>query len=153
MTKIRFENLLEELGKALNIPGLKPDNNNCCLIKLNNGVELHLEIDLNSDRLFVGADLGAIPLGKYRENLFKTALKANGTPHPRYGVFALSKPSEHLVMHETLPFEELNGKKLTEFITFFSDKAFKWQEALSKSEIPLLSSTSRVGGGMFGLAP
>lgn len=149
-----FGALLDELGKILQMP-LAPDSNNSCLIKFKEGVTIQLEMDRgNNQFLIIGSDLGAIPAGKYRENLFQEALKANGMPSPRYGTFAYSKQADHLILFEMMNLQEITGGKIAEFLPFFIEKAKVWSQALTKGEIPIVASvyTSRPTG-LFGLKP
>src|SRR5262245_58766423 len=93
-----FGALLQELGDSLEKADLHPDRNNSCLIRMKGGQEIQFELDRSSQFLIVGADLGAVPPGKYRENLFREALKANDMPHPIHGILAYSKKTDHLVL-------------------------------------------------------
>ena len=65
--------LLQELGKSLEIAELSPDENNSCLIELKNGQQIQLELDRSGQFFVIGADIGMVPPGKYRENLFRQA--------------------------------------------------------------------------------
>lgn len=150
-----FGTILQELGKLLEIPDLHPDRNHSCLIKLKNGQSIQLELDRGGHFLILGADLGEVPPGKYRENLFKEALKANEMPYPLHGILAYSKKSEHLILFEKLYARELNGEKVFAALTPFAEKALIWEEALKHNDIPVLSQVQSPGrsSGMFGLRP
>lgn len=147
--------LLQELGKSLKVADLHPDSNNSCLIKLTNGQQIQVELDRSAEFLILGADLGTVPPGKYRENLFKEALKANDLPHPIHGILAFSKKTEHLVIYERIPIRDLTGEKIAEEITPFTEKALVWENALKRGEVPSIAQfkTSDKGSGMFGLRP
>ena len=86
----KFDNLIQELGTVLKIK-LKPDKNNACLLRFKNGMQIQLEADSRSEKLILASDLGQIPQGRFRENIFREALKANGLPPPRNGIFAYGK--------------------------------------------------------------
>lgn len=149
-----FGALLQELGKMLKIPHLQPDQNNSCLIKFNNGLSIQLELDKGGYFLLIGCDLGPVPPGRYRENVFREALMANGMPYPRYGDFSYSRKSDHLLLTSRLPIKDLNGEKIALELTPFIEKANNWQNSLSRGEIPShIPSTlsSKGGSGMFGL--
>lgn len=77
-----FEALLQELARALQIDQLKPDSNNSCLIQMPNGPKVQLEVNKQEDRLIMGSNLGFLPVGRYREDVFREALKANNLPPP-----------------------------------------------------------------------
>lgn len=148
--------ILQELGKSSLIPisDLHPDRNNSCLIKLRGGVEVQIEPDKSGENLLIGCDLGDLPGGRYRENLFREALKSNGQSHPRYGTFAYSKRTDHLILYETLNMQDLTGDKVAEFLVKFVEKALVWKNAMKNGDIPTISNirTSKFGG-IFGLKP
>lgn len=149
-----FGTLLQELGKALSVE-LRPDEHNSCLIRFRGGLEIQIELDQQGQALLVGTDLGVVPPGRYRENLFTEALKANGMPPPRHGIFAYSRQSDHLVLFEKFSLVNLTGDKVADFLTPFMEKAKGWKEAISKNEVPVVSTTftSHAPTGMFGLRP
>lgn len=154
MVKDMFGSLLEDLGKMIKIDQLEPDQHNSCLISFTNGVKVQLEIDHTRSLLIVGCDLGAIPPGRYRENLLREALKANGLPPPRNGNFAFSKKQDHLVMTEELPIKDINPDQIYQLLDPFLKKAKEWQEAITRGDVPtILPGAYRSGtkSGMFGL--
>ena len=148
--------ILQELGRSSVIPisDLHPDSNNSCLIRLKGGVEVQIEQDKSGQNLVIGCDLGDLPPGRYREDLFYEALKSNGMPHPRFGTFAYSKRTDHLILYETMSMQDLTGDKVADFLVKFVEKAFTWKTAIKSNEIPTLSNvrTSKFGG-IFGLKP
>ena len=153
----KFDNLIQELGAALKIK-LKPDKNNACLLRFKNGMQIQLEADSRSEKLILASDLGQIPQGRYRENIFREALKANGLPPPRNGIFAYSKKNESLVLCDSIPLEELTGTKLADYIHSFIQKGELWKNAITRGEVPSfmgneLSFGAAQGqpGGLFGL--
>ena len=147
--------LLIELSKAMKIPELHPDSNNSCMIRLKSGLIIQMEMDHSGQFLILGADLGTVPPGKYRENLFKEALKANDNPYPLNGILSFSRKSGHLVLFEKMYIKDLTGEKIADQVNPFAEKAFLWSEALLHNDIPLInqsSSTQLSGkGGIFGL--
>jgi len=145
--------LLEELGRSLKIANLHPDSNNSCMIRLESGLIIQIELDKGAQFILVGADLGTVPPGKYRENLFREALKTNDLPHPNHGILCYSKKSDHLILYQKIFLKDLNGEKIAAEITPFSEKAYTWSEAIMRNDIPAVnqSFTSQKPGGMFGL--
>lgn len=149
-----FESLLQEFSKAVDIPNLKPDSNNSCLIALPKGPKIQLDIDPTNEFLLIGSELGFIPAGRYRENIFKEALRANSLPQPRYGDFAFSQKKETLLLTAKLHLRDLTGDKIASTYLPFAEKAQHWFDALQKGETPSLTgafSTRKGGAGMFGL--
>lgn len=149
-----FETLLQELGRTEVIPiqDLHPDRNNSCLIRLKGGLEIQIELDGRQERLIIGCDLGAVSTGRYREEVFREALKANGLPYPRWGDFAYSQKSDHLILFQKMHTRDLTGEKVADFLTHFLEKAFQWRDALQRNEVPVVAGfgTTRPMG-MFGL--
>ena len=149
-----FESLLQEFSKAVDIPNLKPDGNNSCLIALPKGPKIQLDIDPTNEFLIIGSEIGFIPAGRYRENIFKEALRANSLPAPRYGDFAFSQKKDTLVLTAKIFLRDLTGEKIASHYTPFAEKAQHWWEAIQKGEVPSITgafSTRKGGTGMFGL--
>jgi len=148
-----YESLLDELSKAANLPTLKPDSNNSCLIKLpENGAKIQIEIDKTGDFLMMASNVGFAPPGRYREALFKEALRHNNTPHPRYGTFCYSENTKQLMLFEYLHIKELNGEKIAAVFGPFSERATFWKQAIERGEVPAgVESVRKGGSGMFGL--
>lgn len=149
-----FESLLQEVGQSLGGLTLKPDENNSCLINLPTGISIQMDLDPSSEFFIVGADIGSIPLGKYRGEVFCQALKANDTPFPRNGIFAYSKQNDHLILFEKLSVIELTGEKILSFLVPLSKKALIWKLAIAQGEVPVIESKQEAGqslGGLFGL--
>ena len=151
-----YESLLEEFSKAAHIPNLKPDANNTCLLGLPNGVKVQIELDSAQTAIIIGSGVGFLPAGRYRETVFKEALKANNLPHPRYGDFAFSKKTDNLILFMKLPLQNLTGDKIAALFAPFSEKAARWKDSIDKGEIPSLYEElgSRKGGrGCLGFKP
>lgn len=149
-----LEALLNELGKAFNIPDLKPDRNKTCLLRMKGDVRIQIELDKDERYLLVATDLGEIPLGRYRQDLMEIGLKMNSLPPPRHGYFAYSRKAGHLVMFEKLWMESLDGGKLREEIELFRTQALIWKEAMQHNELPVISEiTTSDHVGLFGLRP
>jgi Tir chaperone protein (CesT) family len=151
-----FGTLLAELGPLIEAADLHPDRNNSCLITLQSGIQIQLELDKSGQFLILGSDLGSIlQQGKYRENLFQEALKANDLPYPTHGILAYSKKTDHLVLFEKINIRDLTGEKIAAQVTPFLEKAALWSDALKRSEVPSVNQavTGGRGPGMFGLRP
>lgn len=145
--------LLEDIGKILNIPHLAPDANHSCLIKFPKGPPIQIEIDKSGNYLMIGCDLGEIPVGPYRENVFREALKANGQPYPHAAEFAYSKQSNKLVITRYLILQSLRGETVIEALTPFQALADQWHEALTRGDIPISLEGAYQSSGtkMFGM--
>lgn len=147
-----FESLLDELSKALNIPDLHPDQNKACLIKFKTNLRVQVEMDSGQENVLIASTLGTLQDGRYKENILREALKANGLPGPLHGILAYSTKTGHLILFEYLPTKELTGDKIADAIAPFSEKALRWKNAIENNEVPSIA-VFRSSGGMFGLRP
>ena len=155
MATNQYEILLEEIGAILGV-SLYPDQHNTCLVKLENGLEVQFEMDRTGEYLLLGIDLGIVPPGQYREELFKEALRANGqAAPPRAGVLAFSRDTESLVLHEYLHAHNLNGEQVVFTLGLLAEKGLTWHNAVKSGEVPLVETAAGGGPGlgMFGMRP
>jgi len=149
-----FGALLEELGKALDIPNLVPDENDSCLLKIEGNILIQIEMEKSGEFLLMGIDLGEIPLGRYREDLFESALKSNSKPPPLLGVFGFSKKQEHLVLFDKLYTKNLHGERIADHLALMIKKVKVWKEAIEHSEVPVMDEiTTSDHISIFGLKP
>lgn len=148
-----FGSLLEDLGKILNIK-LQPDSHNSCLLKLKTGIKIQIEFDKHQHYLIIGCQLGTVPMSKYRENLFREALKANILPPPRHGILAYSQHLDSMILFERLEISNLTAEKIAAEMGPFAEKAKTWTDAIARGEIPQINPPEKAaskGKGMFGL--
>jgi hypothetical protein len=145
----RFEELLKELGKILNL-SLHPDRHRACNLKINNGLEVQIEINPVKEKLLFVTLIGTIPPGKFRENLLKEALKANNQ-FPRTGILGYSERNNKLTLHEFLPLSEMNGEKMAKYLQQFVLKADEWKVSLETGSIPQISPKKDTS--IFGIKP
>ena len=158
MVSDRFSILIDDLGKALKIK-LAPDSNQACMIQFPDGIEVRIDPDTLGETIYIWSDLGPIPTaGKYRENVFREALKANGLPPPKLGIFGFNPKTESLLLCEQTTIYDLTAVRLAELIQSFALKAKIWKEGIIRGDVPsfraseMSQSGSRGGGsGIFGL--
>ena len=117
----KFTVLLEDLSKSLSL-NLKPDENNSCLIVIQDKIEVQLELDPTESYLIIGSILGELPPGKFREDTLLAALKSNAKPYPRLGTFAYSKKVNSLVLFEKLELEIFTVENILGMLTPFIKK-------------------------------
>lgn len=148
-----FSLLLEELSKALQLPGtLQPDSLNSCVIVFKNEVEVQCEMDPNDKFFMMRAIIEELLPGRYREGILKQALIANNLPDSK-GVFAFQKASNRLVLCRLMSLQHISGDKIAEELQPLVEKAGIWKNAILKGELPPLeSASSSSASGMFGLA-
>lgn len=145
--------ILEELSVLMN-GKLTSNQNSTCMFKFNDTC-VQLEVDKKGEHLLIVAELGTVPVGKYRETLFQEALKQNGIAESSSGSFAYSKQADTLILFDMLHVKDANGQKVFDLLTPFCTKAKSWTEAITRGEIPLTSTVAATGGtrGLFGFRP
>jgi hypothetical protein len=153
-----FDSLLQELGKALKIEDLRLDDVNTCLIKFDTGLLVYIEPYKKSDFMLISTNIGELPGGRYREDVFREALKSNGLSNiGQHGIFAYSEQSNRLILFGLLSLRELNGEKIAAFLYPFMEKALVWKNTIESGNVPVADTmkTSRTSGpiGMFGMRP
>ena len=145
MVTDRFGALIEELSTALQVK-LAPDSHNACRLKFKDKLEVYLQPDATGDELQIVTEIGKPGDGKYRQEIFREALRSNGLPPPRTGIFCYGQKTDTLLLYEFLPMDDLNGIHLADVIAQLSDKARVWRESISRGELPPYRS-GRSGSG------
>ncbi len=130
----KFDNLLFELGKILDVE-LYPDQNRACLLVINNAYRVQLELDKYEENLLFGALIAEIPPGKFRENVLKDALKYNAiAPPKRIGTLGYIDKINTLSLFDFLPIHDLNAQKVSEHLGRFMDQLILWIDALKSNQ-------------------
>lgn len=147
-----FAELLTDLGRAINLP-LHPDKKRLCQLNVNNLFPLQISDDPAKERLLIAALITDLPPGKFRENILKEALKANALV-PSLGTFGFSERNNKLALFTYLPYLNLTGEKIAEFLSPFIDKCLAWRSAIETgAPLPLSPSAKKSEGSIFGLSP
>ena len=135
----RFAILLADLGALIQVP-LHPDHLRCCNLSINGELHVQLKEDESNSRILVGAFLGDVPPGKFRENILKETLKENSL-FPRMGTFGYSERNNQLALFSHVYFEGLRGDTMADFLEPFFEKAFSWRTALQTGQLPQRGQT------------
>jgi hypothetical protein len=146
-----FEELIEKLGIHVGVP-LHLDNKGVCLLVYKEKLKVQIQNYPERERVGIGSFLGEIPPGKFRENVFKEALKANGI-FPSQGSFSYILRNRNLAIWRELPYYELTPDQFSKTIFQFIEKADLWRSCLeSGSLLPVAQQvTSKLPGPMMGL--
>ena len=147
----RFEELLRELGAELGTT-LHSDRRGACRLNINDAIDIQLECDGPQEKLLVATFICDIPPGKFRENILRDSLKANG-PFPENGTLGYSSKNNKLALFKFLKLSELKAKELADFLTLFMEKAKKWRVGVEMGTTASLVPTPppQTASGMFGL--
>lgn len=128
----KFQQLLWDLGEHIDL-ALHVDKNGACNLMLDNNLEIQMQMDKHGEKLLVCAFLGEVPPGRFRENVFKDALKVNGHYRP-FGSLAFYEKRNKLILQQFFPVETLNGEKLFQHLELFIEEAEEWREALASGK-------------------
>lgn len=129
----RFEELLQALGKAFHLK-LHVDRSNACSIQIHDHLVIQLQLDTSQENLWIFSKLIEVPPGKFRENIFREALKANALPDPRTAIFGYLPNTNHLALFQKYPLEVLNGERLAGLIGAFLEMAESWMKAINSGQ-------------------
>ena len=151
MVATLFETLLKEFEPYFRCP-LKPDENESCLIHLGMGFDVQIELN-RYGLVLIGCKLGVLPHSRYRDLIFKQALKINGTTPPSTGIFGYSQKSSQLILFLILDPQTLNPDRITAILNPFFIKANLWAQAIKQATVPLAKETAPASGpaALFGL--
>ncbi|MCH9617396.1 MAG: hypothetical protein SP4CHLAM5_08480 [Chlamydiia bacterium] len=150
-----FEVLIEELAEMLDAP-LYPDINSVVVVLVEGKVKVQLEPDKRGDFFLIGAYIGELPPGKFREHILKDALKVNFNACKNLGILSYTAKHNTLMIHRKIHLEALTVDKLIEAIKHMTCRAKKWQEAMDsghtspEDEIPKIGA-QKDPGKMFGM--
>jgi hypothetical protein len=145
----RFADLLFDLGKILGVD-LYAEKGIYCRISYDYGFNIQLELEEAKERILIACFICDVPPGAYREILFKSALKANGSD-PNHGTLAYSERNNKLVLCDYVPILELRAEKLATVLEKFTKKAHDWKEAVEKNRPLPVTLEEPKKGSMFGL--
>jgi hypothetical protein len=128
----RFEEILKELGQIIDLP-LHVDKNRACMLNINQVLHVQMEPDAINDHLLIGSFLIDVPAGRFREDIFRDALKANHA-RDRIGTLGYSARNNQLFFFRKLSFYELTGNKLCDFLGQFINIADSWRQAIESGQ-------------------
>jgi hypothetical protein len=128
-----FEELLAELSKVFELK-LHVDHHSACSIRIPDKLTVQLQLDAAQENLFLFSKLIEIPPGKFREDVLKEALKANGENESVPGVFGYIAATNHLALYQKFPMAILTGKRLAGFLGAFIDFGDTWRAAIQKGQ-------------------
>jgi hypothetical protein len=151
MVKTQFGALLKEFENFFNC-SLEPDENDSCVVKMGVGVTLQIELD-RYGFILIGCRLGALQMGRFRDNIMRAALQSNEATLPSTGVLGFSHKSLQLILFMKLNPHLVSIHQILSLMPPFVTKAKQWTDAIAKGEVPKITSetSSKVPSGLFGL--
>lgn len=145
MVTDQFGTLIQELAKALGY-NISVDVEDSCALPLPNGMVVQMEIADQQEFFIMAAEVGNVPIGRYRENIFREAMLYNGLTE-RVGTFAYSEIDDVMMLFREMPLQNLNGEKIAMALIPLSKKASTWNKAITQGEMPPAETTSATEGG------
>jgi len=129
-----FENAkenLKEFGKELGLEGLEFDENNTCILGVDDEFSMHLTFEPNSERLFIYSPLlDGLPNSKEEKlELYEILLEGSmlGGKMAGGGVGVAVK-EELILMHCTLDMEHAVSSALRAFAPLYVETVEKWRK-------------------------
>jgi hypothetical protein len=146
-----FEELLKELSPLVGFPLHIDHHHVCCLWA---GDTLKVQIEQNKEgHITLAAFLSELGPGKFREEVFKESLKANGQFIPG-GVLSFSSKNNQLVLHHFVLREIMNAQNVFESMTALIHYGLQWQTALNEGKTaPAFLATKSLLPSVFGIKP
>lgn len=132
MTADRLEELLSQLGHIFKLP-LHTDKSHACSIHIT-PLTIQIQLDSIQENLFFFSKIIALPPGRFRENVLREAMKANGLSDPRAGVLGYIATTNHLTLHQCYPLSILNGDRLAALFGGFFDLGASWHQAIESGQ-------------------
>lgn len=152
MVLSQFGMILKEFESFFGCP-LTPDANHSCLIKMNQGLAIQMELDHRSHLLLIGCRVGLLHTGRYRQQVIRQALKFNAVTAPSEGVLGFSHGSNHLILFIKVDPATLTLHDIPPLLAPFIAKAKAWSEAIGRGELPPIQAVASPlpAPGLFGL--
>lgn len=151
MVSSQFGAILKEFESFFNC-SLEPDTQNSCLIQLEMGIQVQIELGRDGF-LLIGSRLGAVHMGRYRNELIRSALQSNETSRPSQGVLGFSPKLNELILFIKINPQLLSPYFIQTVLPPFIIKAKQWNDAIAKGEVPSIGSlaSKKSPSGIFGL--
>lgn len=131
----RFAAILYDLGKEIGVD-LYPDEKRICQLNFEEKLHLQIQYDEAKEQITLVSFLAEVPAGKYRETVFKEALKSNAE-YPRVGTLAYSGRNNQLTLFAYFSGREHSMEKLFLLLKAFIEKGIAWKEAIEQGkELP-----------------
>ena len=159
MSKENAESNLKEFGKELGLAGLEFDENNTCILGIDDQFSMHLTYEPNSDRLYLYSPLldGLPQDDKTRLRLYERLLEGSMLGGQMAGGGAGVAVKEGLILlHCTLDMAHALPQALRAFAPLFVDIVEKWRKGcqeLSEGREPEIDFTPGAGAPQAGGPP
>ena len=119
---------------------------------MEDGLLIQIELD-RYGLLLIACRLIALPMGRYRNDMMRAALKFNGATSPWTGTFGYSEKLQELILFIKLDPHFFSPQEILANFPTFIQKAKQWTDAITKNQIPtpVSDKPSSQPSGLFGL--
>ena len=145
-----FETLIQQLGVSLDVP-LHVDRHRACTIRVHQQLNVQLQLDAASEKLWIASFICELPPGKFRENVLCEALKSNNLPEPRVGTLGYISMNNRLTLHQAYRFASIEGDKLANYLAGFIEYANLWRETIERGQTSPAPIHGKASAKPFGL--
>lgn len=128
-----FEELIRELGLYLRL-NLHLDRYGACTIQSRPHFAIQMQLDETEENLWVFAPIAETPPGKFRENIFKEALKYNFILEESVGTLGYINQQNQLALFQRFPLQLLSAERLAHILGAFFELGSSWQEAIDSGQ-------------------
>jgi Tir chaperone protein (CesT) family len=132
MSRENAEANLKEFGKELGLHGLEFDENNTCILGIDDQFSMHLTFEPNSDRLYIYSPLldGLPPDDATRLKLYERLLEGSMLGGQMAGGGVGVATTEGLILlHCTLDMQHAEAQALRAFAPLYVETVEKWRKA------------------------
>lgn len=147
----QLEQLFHDVGEEFDIL-LKPDQYGAVKLRIGPDIFIQMEYNKAKDWVAMVSFIGDLPPGKFRENLLKTALKANHQ-QPSDLHLAYSDKNNQLALFYPFPMSMLSKDLLVKGILSVVEKSRAWRQGIATGNLAsLVTISSQKSSGFFGMA-
>ena len=130
MSKALFLSIIQELGKNINLPDLKPDEDNYCCLGFDDKIVTHIQYNEENNIIMLFSQIGIVAKDK-QAVIYPKLLKANlfwqGTGGATVGVD--DETNEVVLCYQTT-FYDFDFKKFEELLEGFVNTSELWMNTL-----------------------
>lgn len=128
-----FQTFLDRLGEIMET-SIKADLQNSCTLRINDDLDVQLELDRVGEYLTVGIDILFLEMGPFRNDVFFNAMKANGVPQQRYGTLSFVEKTGHFFIHHQFFFPSLEVENFYHSLSEITYRAHIWKKAIMANQ-------------------
>ncbi|MEM8795171.1 MAG: type III secretion system chaperone [Pseudomonadota bacterium] len=137
MARMHAEGLISGFGKAINMEGgLKLDEKNHLILKMDDGPDLHFEYFEEEDILVLASALPS-PSGDKKAAVYELLLSANFMWQGTGGAtLSINPETKDVIVHHKLDVKRVQEAEMEELVTGFAKLCEYWQQRMDAPDLP-----------------